>query len=433
MINPDRVHKLEGSHWVSPVNFDDRLHAEYEWPQPFALIDSTLRKTLFTAGATTSMDGFVRIAAALSAAGVREESLNINWGGGREPIAREAQLLQTIAGRDFGFRLNVYADTLLSDGENHQPVGWRQTVDQLYEWGVRTFAPGIVPAPSAAARSRQYGELAALVDYVHELGADVTITLANVGRRDFDDLVDASNHAIELGARRLDLMDSTSSLGPEAMKLFVRSYRDRLARDIPITMHVHDDFGLGTAGAIAAATAGASPDVSVSGMSYRCGFAPLEEVALSLEVLYGVDTGIDLTQLTSLAEVVAEESGVPIPALKPVVGQYAFLKSMPGDVLAAIQGGPDSFPPVSSCVSPKVVGGKLDWVWDSLSTEQTARAVVELAGIRADDNEIRHVRQGLDARVRRISEYPRWLTAEEALTEAAVLIAGLRQEVANAH
>jgi D-citramalate synthase len=431
MINPDRVYRLEGSHWVSPVNFDDRLHAEYDWPAPLTLIDSTLRKTLFTAGATTSMEGFVRIASALSAAGIREESLNINWAGGREPIAREAQLLRAIAGQDFGFRLNVYADTLLSDGENHQPVGWRHTVDRLYSWGVRTFAPGIVPAPSASARTMQYRELADMVDYVHELGGDVTITLANVGRRDFDDLVAASNHAIELGARRMDLMDSTSSLGPEAMKLFVRTYRDRLTRDVPITMHVHDDFGLGTAGAIAAATAGASPDVSVSGMSYRCGFAPLEEVVTSLEVLYGVDTGIDLTRLTSLAELVAQESGVPIPPLKPVVGQYAFLKSMPGDVLAAIQGGPDVFPPVSSCVSPAVVGGKLDWVWDSLSTEQTARAVVELAGISADDIEIRYVRDGLDAQVRQISDYPRWLTAEQAVAEAQRMIAALREETAD--
>ena len=95
-----------------------------------------------------------------------------------------------------------------------------------------------------------------------------------------------------IGTLRLDLMDSTSSLGPEAMKVFIRRYRSHLIRDVPVTMHVHDDFGLATAGAIAAATAGASPDVSVAGVSYRAGFAPLEEVVTSLEVLYGVDTSI---------------------------------------------------------------------------------------------------------------------------------------------
>ena len=62
-----------------------------------------------------------------------------------------------------------------------------------------------------------------------------------------------------------------------AHPLFVRRYRRGLVKDVPVTMHMHDDFGLATAGAIAAATVGASPDVSVAGVSYRCGFAPLEE------------------------------------------------------------------------------------------------------------------------------------------------------------
>ncbi|MFE7423488.1 2-isopropylmalate synthase [Rhodococcus sp. NPDC057529] len=431
MINPHRAHRVDRSHWVSPVNFDDTLHAQYEWPTPFTLIDSTLRKTLFTAGATTTMDGFVRIATALDAAGIREESLNINWGGGPNPIPREAELIRTIAGGNFGFRLNVYADTLLSDGENYQPIGMRPTVDQLYEWGVRTFAPGIVPPPSPAARTRQHRDLEQFFDYIGHLGCDATITLANVGRRDFDDLVDASNTAIELGARRLDLMDSTSSLGPEAMRLFVRTFRDRLTTDIPITMHVHDDFGLATAAAIAAATAGASPDVSVSGMSYRSGFAPLEEVVLSLEVLYGVDTGIDLGQLTSLAQMVAAESSVPVPPLKPVVGGYAHLKHMPGDVIATITGGRDVFPPVSSCVSPAIVGGQAEWVWDSLTTDRMAQVLLESLGYEVNTVEVTAVRRALDDAVARIDTYPRWLTAAQACEIARTTVAGLR--TVNAH
>ena len=432
MINPEHSHLVDGSHWVSPFNFDATVQSQFDWPSPFALIDSTLRKTLFTAGATTSMDGFVRIAAALGAAGIREESVNINWGGGASPMPREAALVRAVAARDFGFRLNVYADTLLSDGENYQQVGMKETVDQLHEWGVRTFAPGIVPAPSAAARSRQYRDLEKFFEYLRELGCDVTITLANVGRRDFDDLVAACNVAVELGARRLDLMDSTSSLGPEAMKLFVRTFRERLVDDVPITMHVHDDFGLGTATAIAAATAGASPDVSVSGMSYRAGFAALEEVVLALEVLYGVDTGIHVEQLTSLAQLVATESSVSLPPLKPVVGGYAHLKHMPGDVIAAIAGGPDVFPPVSSCVSPAMVGGRQEWVWDSLTTDRMADVLLRSLGLEADAEEIAFVRTALDDAVAAVTSYPRWLTAGEAARVAEESLALHRRASAHA-
>ncbi len=147
MLNPDRTHRREGSHWVSPVNFDAEVQDQFDWPRPFAMIGSTLRKTLFTAGATTSIDGFVRIADALAEAGMAEECLNINWGGGREPIPRELALVTAIAGRDNGFAVTVYADTLLSDGENRQPVTARETAELLVELGVRRLSPGIVDAP----------------------------------------------------------------------------------------------------------------------------------------------------------------------------------------------------------------------------------------------------------------------------------------------
>ena len=257
-------------------------------------------------------------------------------------------------------------------------------------------------------------ELAEFFETAKELGAQVTITLANVGRRDFNSLVAVSNEAIRLGTLRLDLMDSTSSLGPEAMKVFIRRYRSQLIRDVPVTMHVHDDFGLATAGAIAAATAGASPDVSVAGVSYRAGFAPLEEVVTSLEVLYGVDTGFRVERLQPLADLVAREMGIPIPPLKPLVGQYAFLRHMPGDVVACLQRGVDAFPPVSACVNPHLIGSQMTWVWDNLTTDAMTRALAATLGETLADAEVVSVRAALDGAVDRITTYPRWLTSQEA-------------------
>jgi 2-isopropylmalate synthase len=308
----------------------------------------------------------------------------------------------------------VYADTFLSNGQTRQPVSARETAETLVALGVRMLAVGIVPAPSPDAQKRQMDELAEFFELVRELRVEATITLANVGRRDFESLVAVSNHAIALGARRLDLMDSTSSLAPEAMKVFVRRYRSRLVQNVPVTMHIHDDFGLATAGAIAAATVGASPDVSVAGVSYRGGFAPLEEVVTSLEVLYGVDTGVRLNHLQSLANLVADEMGLPIPPLKPLVGHSAFLRHMPGDVLACLQQGTDSFPPVGACLDPRVIGSRMTWVWDSLSTDAMARALAATLGETLTDSEVPVVRAALDGAVERITSYPRWLTSTEA-------------------
>jgi len=427
VLNPDKAHRREGSFWVSTTNFDEEVTSQFDWPDPLVLIDSTLRKMLFTAGALTTMDGFARVAEALAEAGVKEESLNINWAGGLTPIPRELALVKTIAGRGFGFKLNVYADTLLSDGQNRQRVTARQSAELLASLGVRMLGVGIVQAPSEDAQKRQLDELAAYFDMVRELGLQSTVTLARVGWRGFDSMVAMSNAAIELGALRMDLMDSSSSLNPEAMKVFVRRYRQRLVRDVPVTMHMHDDFGLATAGAIAAATVGASPDVSVAGVSYRCGFAPLEEVAVSLEVLYGVDTGIKLDRLQPLADLVAQETGVPLPPLKPLVGGYAYLRHMPGDVLSCLRGGVDQFPSPAACVHPSVIGTKMTWVWDSLTTDANVRALAATLGETLADEEVPIVRAALDGAVERITTYPRWLTAEQATEICREAIVAARQ------
>lgn len=414
MLNPERTYRREGSFWVSPTNFDPEVQAQFTWPQPLTLIDSTLRKMLFTAGALTSIDGFVRVAEALGEAGIKEESLNITWGGGPEPIPRELALCRAIAGRDFGFRLNVYADTFLSDGQSPQPVSARKSVEMLVDLGVRTLAVGIVQALSPDAHLRQMDELAAFFELARSLRVEVTVTLANVGRRDFESMVDVSNEAIQFGALRLDLMDSTSSLAPEAMKVFVRRYRSRLIQDVPVTMHVHDDFGLATAGAIAAATAGASPDVSIGGVSYRGGFASLEEVVVSLEVLYGVDTGLCLDRIQPLANLVAEEMGLPIHHLKPLIGHSAFLRHMPGDMMGVVLQGADAFPPVGGCLNPRAIGSQMTWVWDSLSNDAMVRALAGTLGETLSDAEVVAVRGTLDRAVQQIPTYPRWLAPEEA-------------------
>lgn len=429
MLNPDRTHRREGSFWVSPTNFDPEVRAQFSWPQPFTLIDSTLRKMLFTAGALTSIDGFVRVAEALGDADIKEESLNITWGGGDAPIPRELALCRAIAARDFGFRLNVYADTFLSDGQSRQPVSARESAEMLVDLGVRTLAVGIVQAPSPEAQQRQMEELAEFFAMARSLGAEVTVTLANVGRRDFDSMVEVSNAAIGHGALRLDLMDSTSSLAPEAMKLFVQRYRARLERDVPVTMHVHDDFGLATAAAIAAATAGASPDVSLGGVSYRGGFASLEEVVVSLEVLYGVDTGLRLNRIQPLADLVAAEMGLPIHHLKPLIGRSAFLRHMPGDMMGVVQQGADAFPPVGGCLNPRVIGSGMTWVWDSLSNDAMVRALAESLGERLTDAEISTLRAALDGAVMQKSAFPRWLTPEEATRIFRETLVAARQEV----
>jgi|GEM_PF-1935571 len=415
MLNPDRQHRIDGSLFVSAFDFDPAVIEPFTFPAPFELIDSTIRKSYFTAGAITTPSGFLRMSEALAGIGVRHESVNVNWSGSPDPSPQDLALLRTVASRDFGFTLNVYADALLGNGAGAPALPVRQVIDVLQDAGARVLAPGIVEAPDAAAQERQKDQLAAYFAAASEAGVEATtITLAQVGLRDFERMVEMARFAVDLGARRLDLMDSTSSMSPDAMRVFVRRFRALLDRDVPLTMHMHDEFGLATAGAVAAVTAGASPDVAMNGMSYRCGFAPFEEVVLALEALYGVDTGIDLSGITRVSRIVAEETGLEPPPLKPLVGGYAYLKHMPGDAAAAIRTGSRAFPPISHGLVPGVIGQEVTWVWGGLSSDDMVRALAESTGIELDGAELPRVRAALDAEVAAVPAFPRWLSPDEA-------------------
>ena len=54
-------------------------------------------------------------------------------------------------------------------------------------------------------------------------------------------------------------------------------------------------------------------DVCVNGLGDRVGIAPLDEVAASLLLLDGVDTGVDLEAMLELSRLVARLSGVEVP------------------------------------------------------------------------------------------------------------------------
>ncbi len=78
--------------------------------------------------------------------------------------------------------------------------------------------------------------------------------------------------------------------------------------------------------------------MALNGISYRSGFAALEEVVVALDVLYGVDTGIRLDKLQWAADELASIMRFPIPPLKPVVGFHQFLRGGAHDIEKMLDG-----------------------------------------------------------------------------------------------
>jgi isopropylmalate/homocitrate/citramalate synthase len=121
----------------------------------------------------------------------------------------------------------------------------------------------------------------------------------------------------------LTLVDTFGVLNPQAASFLARKVRERM--DVPLETHFHMDFSLGVANTLAAIAQGVeTAQVSVSGIGERSGNTPLEDTALSLELLYGVDSGIDLQKLYGLSQLVREKARVTVPSNRGIVGDRIF-------------------------------------------------------------------------------------------------------------
>jgi isopropylmalate/homocitrate/citramalate synthase len=85
------------------------------------------------------------------------------------------------------------------------------------------------------------------------------------------------------------------------------------------------DFGLGVANTVTAVGQGVGTvQVSVSGVGERSGNVPLEDTVMALKLLYGIESGIDLSKLYGLSKLVRELAAVPVPPNRGIVGDRIF-------------------------------------------------------------------------------------------------------------
>jgi isopropylmalate/homocitrate/citramalate synthase len=112
---------------------------------------------------------------------------------------------------------------------------------------------------------------------------------------------------------------------PQAEMLRVRQVRKWVGKDVKIALHIHNDFGLATANSIAAVCAGAEVlHTCVNNLGERAGNAALEEVAVALQLLLGIDAGIRLEKLFEVSRLVEKLSGIKVAPGKSIVGENAF-------------------------------------------------------------------------------------------------------------
>ncbi|HEY9287002.1 MAG TPA: LeuA family protein [Candidatus Dormibacteraeota bacterium] len=132
--------------------------------------------------------------------------------------------------------------------------------------------------------------------------------------------------AIDEDAARVAVCDTVGYSTPDGARAvvgFVRRMLDELKPDVGLDWHGHSDRGFGLINAIVAAVAGADRIHGCAlGLGERVGNTHLDLLLVNFRLLGWIDT--DLSKLREMGEVIAEGTGMAIPANYPVLGKDAF-------------------------------------------------------------------------------------------------------------
>jgi len=171
----------------------------------------------------------------------------------------------------------------------------------------------------------------AMVDYIHSQynNMEVCWGMSDCPRASTDLITKVYKEGLAAGGDKAGLFDTFGVGNPPVMKYLATKIREIIPSTMRLMNHCHNTFGLATANTLACVEGGADEvDVVINGYGDEAGNASLEEVVVSLEALYGIDTGMKLAMLNKYSKMAIEKGKIPIQPHKAIVGENAFLRPM---------------------------------------------------------------------------------------------------------
>jgi 2-isopropylmalate synthase len=226
------------------------------------------------------------------------------------------------------------------------------------------------------------------IEYAKRHAVTVNFVLEDGSRTPIEEILQIFEAAAKAGASRLIIADSVGFLRPLSMRYLISHVRDELSKltrsQVPLSVHCYNDFGLATANTLAAVEEGvAYVHTSIAGFGERAGVAPMEEVVVALELLYNLDTGVDMEKLYRLAQLAEKSFALPIQYHKPIVGENAFSYEADEHVEAML-----AYPLMHEPFPPEIIDRQITFY----SGRQTGKRAVEsrlaAAGIKATPMQI---------------------------------------------
>jgi D-citramalate synthase len=226
------------------------------------------------------------------------------------------------------------------------------------------------------------------VKYAKTHGLLVELGLEDATRADTAFLKNMIEAGTSAGIDRVTPCDTVGVLTPEKTNDFYSELKQAFP-EAHLGVHCHDDFGMAVANSIAALKAGAEEvHVTVNGLGERAGNAALEEVVVSLKMLYNVEMSMKTERLYDTSLLFSRLTGIPVQPNKAIVGENAFVHEA-GIHTHAILADPLTYEPIP----PEIVGRTRRLAVGKLAGSRGIGAVLKEMGLNPTDVQLNEIFQ----------------------------------------
>jgi 2-isopropylmalate synthase len=169
------------------------------------------------------------------------------------------------------------------------------------------------------------------VHFARNLCADVEFSPEDGYRSDPEFLCRVLEAVIDEGATTINIPDTVGYGIPELYGNFIKDLRERVPNSGKAiwSVHCHNDLGMAVANSLAGVKIGGARQIecTINGLGERAGNCSLEEVVMAVRTRrdhFGLDVGIDTTQIVPASRLVSQTTGFIVQPNKAVVGANAF-------------------------------------------------------------------------------------------------------------
>lgn len=361
---------------TSPYNLLPYVLKTFSLPDTITIYDSTLRDGEQMPGVSYSIDQKLAIAKTLDDMNIPEIEV------GFPAISEEEQhTIKTIANE------GLSAKTLVLSRLKKEDVDAARKADADLVLLFIASSPLHLQYKLHCSKEKIKELMEQTITYAMDHGMATSFSTEDSTRSDLHFLEELVTTAFELDVERIGFTDTLGCATPQTIDFLYSHMRGLIPT--PFSAHLHNDFGLALPNALAALNAGATHVcTTVNGWGERAGNVSLEQLVMTLQVLYDIDLGVDTSKFYELSQMLAKFTGKNLSPTQPFVGDQAFSHESGIHVAAMLE-----HQRTYEAIPPELVGNKRQFILGKHTGKHLVKTLLDNKNIDVDDQTLMQITQ----------------------------------------